>query len=336
MELFAYLHGIYPRSEALVKATRDHDRGRIPDPALQEQYERDYARLVGLQRGAGLHPLSDGLLNWQDVFRPLSELVAGWEPGALVRYFDNNTFYRRPHITGPLQLDGSKLDGWLERYVQTRRAEGEPWVATLPSPGFFAYASRDEHYGSREALAQAYAEEVLGPLVHALAKKGVQWVQLQEPWLAFHRPEDGLGVLKGALSALTLARHKPPGLNLALHAYFGDAAPLLNGLLKLDVELGIDAVGADFVATDLEALPPFKGKTLLLGCVDSRESWVETPEQILSFAKRALEELEPDGLALVPNADLELVPEAIARRKVEALGEALQRLRAELQGRRSA
>lgn len=332
MEIFAYLHGIYPRSEALVRATRDHDRGRIPDQALREQYERDYARLIELQRGAGLRPLSDGLLNWQDVFRPLSEIVAGWEPGALVRYFDNNTFYRQPHITGPLQLDEDKLDGWLERYVQTQRAEDEPWVATLPSPGFFAYASRDEHYGSKRALAQAYAEEVLGPLVHALAKKGVQWVQLQEPWLAFHRPEGGLDVLKGAFNALV--RHKPSGLKLALHLYFGDAAPLLNELLKLD--LGIDAVGADFVATDLEALPPLRGRTLLLGCVDSRESWVETPEQILSFAKRVLEELEPDGLALVPNADLELVPEAIAHKKAQALGEALQRLRAELQGRRSA
>lgn len=334
MELFAYLHGIYPRSEALVRATRDHDRGRILDSELKEQYERDYARLIELQRGAGLRPLSDGLLNWQDVFRPLSEIVAGWEPGALVRYFDNNTFYRQPHITGPLQLDEGKLDGWLKRYVQTQRAEGEPWVATLPSPGFFAYASRDEHYGSKRALAQAYAEEVLGPLVHALAKKGVQWVQLQEPWLAFHRPDDGLDVLKGALSALALARRKSQGLKLALHLYFGDAAPLLNELLKLDLD--IDAVGADFVATDLEALSPLRGRTLLLGCVDSRESWVETPEQILSFAKRALEALEPDGLALVPNADLELVPEAIAHKKAQALGEALQRLRAELQGRRSA
>lgn len=323
MELFAYLHGIYPRSEALVRATRDHDRGRIPDSELHERYEQDYAQLVGLQRDAGLRPLSDGLLNWQDLFRPLSEIVRGWEPGSLVRYFDTNAFYRRPRITQALRPDEDKLDGWLTRYVRTDLAEGEPWVATLPSPLFFAYASWDEHkrYGSRRALARAYVEDVLGPLLAALTERGVRWVQLQEPWLVVHRPEEGLDVLRDALSKL--ARYKPQGLALALHTYFGDAAPVFPGLLELDV----DAVGADFVATDLEALPPLKGKTLLLGCLDARESWVETPDQIVEFAHRALEELQPDGLALVPNADLEFVPEAIARRKVGALGAAQRRLR---------
>ena len=47
------------------------------------------------QREAGLDYLSDGLLNWQDIFRPFDEAARGLEPGPLTRFLNTNTFYRR-------------------------------------------------------------------------------------------------------------------------------------------------------------------------------------------------------------------------------------------------
>ena len=49
-ELQAFVPGIYPRSEALVQATRDLDRGRTTQDAVEEQVERDFAELVSLQQ----------------------------------------------------------------------------------------------------------------------------------------------------------------------------------------------------------------------------------------------------------------------------------------------
>ena len=95
-ELQAFAPGLYPRSEALVQATRDLDRGRTTVEAVDEQVERDLAELVSVQQQAGLDLLSDGMLRWQDHFRPLLEAADGLETGALTRFLDTNTFYRAP------------------------------------------------------------------------------------------------------------------------------------------------------------------------------------------------------------------------------------------------
>src|SRR5206468_6848563 len=98
-DLQAFAPGIYPRSEALVQATRDLDRGRTTEEAVDEQVERDLAELVSVQQHAGFDLLADGMLRWQDLFRPLLEASDGLETGALTRFLDTNTFYRAPHAT---------------------------------------------------------------------------------------------------------------------------------------------------------------------------------------------------------------------------------------------
>src|ERR1043166_9078353 len=75
----AFVPGIYPRSEALVQATRDLDRGRTTREAVEEQVERDLAELVSAQQATGLDLLADGMLRWQDHFRPLLEAAEGLE-----------------------------------------------------------------------------------------------------------------------------------------------------------------------------------------------------------------------------------------------------------------
>jgi len=72
----AFAPGIYPRSERLVQATRDLDRGRTSQKAVDEQVERDLAELVSVQQQAGLDLLTDGMLRWQDLFRPMLEATS--------------------------------------------------------------------------------------------------------------------------------------------------------------------------------------------------------------------------------------------------------------------
>src|SRR5215210_6769566 len=113
-ELQAFIPGIYPRSEALVQATRDLDRGRTTQEAVDEQVERDLAELVSGQQDAGLDLLADGMLRWQDHFRPVLEAADGLETGALTRFLDTNTFFRAPKASAATPNLGSPLD---ERYV---------------------------------------------------------------------------------------------------------------------------------------------------------------------------------------------------------------------------
>ena len=62
MDVTAYQHGIYPRSEALVQATRDVERGRTTPEAVDTVFEEERAAFLEVQREAKLDYLSDGLL----------------------------------------------------------------------------------------------------------------------------------------------------------------------------------------------------------------------------------------------------------------------------------
>jgi 5-methyltetrahydropteroyltriglutamate--homocysteine methyltransferase len=306
-EIKSYAPGIYARSEELVQATRDLDRGRTTEAAVEEQRETDLRSFLDVQREAGLDYLSDGLLNWQDIFRPFDEATRGLEPGPLTRFLNTNTFYRAPAVTG----EAPKLVEPIgEPYFRIGDLPRNGWVATLPSPHALAATA------AGDLAPEAVAEGVLGPQIRWLAGNGCAMVVLQETALFGARID--VYPLGDALDAL-----ESP-LPLALQLPFGDSGDVLGELVELDVE----AVGVDFYATDLEALPRPFPKTLLAGVVDARNSLLEEPEELAKFGRELLEELEGE-LHLVPNGDLQFVPEKIARQKVLRLGEAARILKEE-------
>ena len=95
----AYAPGIYPRSEALVQATRDFDRGRVAAEDVERQRAADLDALVAAEEEARFDLLSDGMLAWQDLFRPLVDSSDGLEAGPLTRFLDTNTFFRAPRAS---------------------------------------------------------------------------------------------------------------------------------------------------------------------------------------------------------------------------------------------
>ena len=68
-------------------------------------------------------------------------------------------------------------------------------------------------------------------------------------------------------------------------------------------------------------------KTLLAGIIDVRNSLLEEPRELAKFGWNLLEDLEGPKLHLVPNGDLQFVPEKIAREKVRRLGAAARILK---------
>jgi 5-methyltetrahydropteroyltriglutamate--homocysteine methyltransferase len=286
-ELQAFAPGIYPRSEALVQATRDLDRGRTTPEAVDEQIERDLAELISAEQAAGLDLVADGMLRWQDHFRPLLEAAEGLETGALTRFRDTNTFFRAPKATGEPRLS-QPLD---ERYVAPMPS---PRLVTLPSPYALAHGTG---ISPREI-----AEGVLKPALDGLA---AELVVLAEPFLG----SDGLDDLAAALEVLG------GGPKLALWLEFGDAkSALQNGA----AELPVDGLGIDFYATHVDDVPQGFDKLLLAGVIDARSSVPEEPREIAAFVER----LEVEQVALVPNGDLQYVSQQVAQEKLARLGKA--------------
>ena len=104
MDVKAYQHGVFPRSEDVVAATRGMERGRTSQDEVDGTLLADRAEFITAQREAGLDFFSDGMLRWQDIFRPLVESTDGLDAHSLVRWFDNNSFFRAPEVAGELVL----------------------------------------------------------------------------------------------------------------------------------------------------------------------------------------------------------------------------------------
>jgi 5-methyltetrahydropteroyltriglutamate--homocysteine methyltransferase len=312
MEIAAYQHGLFPRSESVVAVTRDLERGRSTEEAVQAAFVDDREAFSALQREAGFGFFSDGLLRWQDLFRPLVDASRGVNADGLARWFDNNAFYRTPEVSAPPVLsDEPSVFADLD-------AVPPPRVATLPSPYLFSRAARG--LGMGEA-----AEAILRPAAEFLVARRCAVIHLEEPWVGVHGiAESEWASFEKALGMLT------EGLRatVVLHVFYGDAGPLLDRLRRLPVT----AVGVDFVETDAHAIGPHWETGLVAGCVNGRATVLEDLDATAELVARVAERAAPSLLFLSSGSELELLPQPVAADKVRLLGAVTMRVRELLLG----
>jgi 5-methyltetrahydropteroyltriglutamate--homocysteine methyltransferase len=311
INVFAYQHGIYPRSEQVVAATRGIDRGRVGSDAVGRAFADDLATFIRVQKDAGMDFFSDGLLKWQDIFRPLTESL-GVKPHTLVRWFDTNTFFREPELSGrlvtPSHPDGVVPDTTLPR----------PRVTTLPSPFMFSRAAHTDQ--DRNQLMVALAEQVLRPAIDAAVAAGSDLIHLEDPWLGYSGiAREDWAPLGDALTIL----HRDLKATLVFHVYFGDAGPHIDQLRQLPV----DAIGVDLIQTDIKALGSGWDKGLVAGVINGRSSILESPKNLVEVARHLADTVRPRNLYLSSNCELGYLPTVVAEQKVQRLGEAAREVK---------
>lgn len=313
----AHLVGIFPRSERVVELSRAVDRGRATPDALAAAVAEDERAVIALQQEAGLDYVLDGLLRWQDLLRPIASHTPGMFPGGIARWFDNNTFYRRPVITGPLEPTGRAV----LTVVNLPALAGLRWKAVLPSP--FALATLADNQSGRtfdQVLADCSA--VVRAEAQALVAAGCAYVQFSDPVLVTRAAPEDVGRARAALEQVVDGL----GVRTALHTFFGNAASRLDDLARFPV----DEIGVDLYAWDADGLrPALRGKTVLAGALDGRNSLLEDVGLLTDQAVRLWRALGADDVALVPNCDLEFLPWDVAVAKTRRLGEAAAALRAQ-------
>jgi 5-methyltetrahydropteroyltriglutamate--homocysteine methyltransferase len=317
MRFTAQLGGIYPRSEQLIELTRSYDRGKTDRTSLEEQVERDTRDLVRLEEDSDFESFSDGAFEWQDQLRPVVESLEGVTTGTRYsRWFDTNTFYKKPTIKGKITV--SQFD--LKKFIRTDLLpKSKTWKVTLVGPYSFSELAENVHYKSRLDLVSdiAHAEHVI---IQRLTTAGVSQFQISEPCLVYRPYREEALTSDERESALTALRDTVEGADapVSVQTYFGDATRILPDLLKLPV----DSVGFDLFETDWSQLKIKTGKKLALGIVDSRESNVEDPRWIAETATRVSKHIVSDDIILVPNSDLKFVPRKVADAKARSLADA--------------
>ena len=302
-----FIHGMYPRSAELAQATRDMERNRVTKADVEAYVQKDFSELIRLEKSNKFAYLEDGKLSWQDIFRPIVEATEGLETGSLTRWFDNNNFYRQPVITGKLVLDEKKLETYFPKL------EPDVWKITLPSPFFFAKTAEKKVPSAFEETIEEVTD-LLEKVVRYLDKRGVRFIQFNEPYLPYYgATKKDVALLRTALARLKSAANAL----VAVHFYFGDAAPVVHFLADATI---VDVIGIDFYHTTLTSLPKKLPCDIICGVIDGRNSLLEDADVLHRFIDRAVKHLQPKVLYISNNSELELLPEPSAKAKLALLG----------------
>jgi 5-methyltetrahydropteroyltriglutamate--homocysteine methyltransferase len=300
----------------LIGAITRWQRKELGDAKLEETFREITRAVLKEQAEAGLDLLTDGHIRWEDLVTPIAKELDGFEINGLTRWFDNNVYYRRPILRRAPRWKGPIL---VQAYRFATTCTTKPVKAVLPGPYTFVALSEDHHYKNRRRFVLKMAE-ILNAEANALAAAGAPIVQFDEPALGFGRPD-----LKLATEALGLATHGVKA-KTAVYVYFGSVDGALRPLMGANVDLvGIDVVSDPRAAAALGRIP--LTKELALGCLDARNTKLESVAELHGWFDRILRRVPADRLTVNPSCGLEFLPHRQALEKLRRLTEAVRTYR---------
>ncbi|HEX4743091.1 MAG TPA: hypothetical protein VFW12_00305 [Candidatus Limnocylindria bacterium] len=296
-----------PSGQQLRTGLHKHDRGEIDDRALDQVYEATTRAAIAELEQAGIDVLNDGQIRWDDLFSPFARAWKNVQRGPLERYYDNNTYFRQPVVSGPIASDGNTVtaDLTLARSATQREVKG-----AVCGPLTFATLCIDEHYRSLEKLTLAVADAVAAE-VAGLGKAGCTLVDIEDPAIVVH-PQH-IELAREAYRRIARA-----GVPIALQTYFFPADRVLESLASFPVaQVGLDVRSRD--TTVLRRLDAIRERTIVLGIVDARNTRLETEREVASLIEEALKLVPQERLWVAPTTGLEYLPHDVATKKLAAL-----------------
>ena len=304
--------------------------------------QRD-ATLIWLkeQEDAGIDIVTDGEQSRIHFVHGFLERIEGIDWGKKTRMGIRNNRYEVevPTVTGPVKRRGPvHSDDMRFARAHTRRK----LKIELPGPMTICDTIADAHYGRRPDMAMAFAK-LLNEEARELVGMGVDVIQLDEP--AFNVFMDdvkdwGVAALETAIEGV--------GCKTAVHICYGygidanvrwketlgsewrqyeEIFPAINRS-RIDM-VSLECAGSH-VPMSLIAL--LKDKQIMVGAIDVATNRVETPEEVASVLKSALNYASADRVYGCTNCGLAPLPRTVAAGKLKSLAAGAGLLRKELGG----
>ncbi len=272
--------------------------------------------VIGEHEDAGIDIVTDGHGRWDDLLTPFARTIAGFEIGGLLRWFDNNVYYRRPICVGEIGWGGPST---VEAFAFAKSVASRPVKAVLPGPVTFARLSVDEYYDDHEKFVLALAR-VLAQEAFELEAAGARHIQIDEPAL-LGAPED----LELAHRALDLIDAELRETETTLGTYFGDAKRLGPDLFDLPVDVfSFDLVAGPENLQLIDRAP--RDKKVQVGVVDARNTKLEPVDELAQTIEKLAGTVGVDRLRVSPSSGLEFLPREKARAKLHRLAEAARKV----------
>ncbi|TKX80688.1 5-methyltetrahydropteroyltriglutamate--homocysteine methyltransferase [Halorubrum sp. SD626R] len=326
--------GLYPLpdwAKETLSELKGHQKGDLlsgdEGEAIVEQYDEVRAEFVDDQLDAGLDRVVEGQGRWDDMIAHPLTVHDSVETGGIVRYYDNNNFYRDPRVVDDLDFSGDvarELEAAGDLLADADGAADASLAATLPGPYSLADLATNEHYGDEADFQAAVAEFLAGEVA---AFPDHETLFLLEPSLVTNPPAEGaestatdaIATVADATDADVVVQTSYGALGEKLYAHLVD-------------EAGADALGLDLVAGDRDDtvynVQEFGATdSLALGLVDGQNTLVEEPETVAERVEWFESQVPAEGFDrtyLTPNTELFYLPANKYRAKLNALAAAAE------------
>jgi 5-methyltetrahydropteroyltriglutamate--homocysteine methyltransferase len=323
-ELVATTPGLFPLPDWAKEELSDlkgHQKGDLiggdEGAEIVAAYDRARRDVVDDQHDAGLDRIVEGQLRWDDNLAHPLAVHDSVETGGIVRYYNNNNFYRDPQVRGELTFSGdvaSELDSAAEL------TDG-PLQAVLPGPYSLSDLATDDYYGDDAEFLAAVSEFLAGEVE---AFPDHETLFLLEPSLVESPPGEDLDErVPEAISTVAAETDA----DVVVHTYWG-AVDEKNYAHLMDAE--VEALGFDLVAGDREqtlynVTEYGTMSDVALGLVDGQNTRVEPAETIRERVDWFTDQVptqEFDTVYLSSNTELFYLPVSKAQAKLGALATA--------------
>ena len=191
-----------------------------------------------------------------------------------------------------------------QEYVRSIAGEGRLLKGVITGPFTLASTCIDEHYGSREKLAFAFAEALNREA--RLLDGVVDIVQVDEPFFSVEFPEYASDIISTVFSGLGKPR--------AMHVC-GDVSGIFGKLVDFQVDILDHEFAAHPELLDVVADVNFD-QTIGLGCVRADVNEVESVSTISERIKKGKDCIGDNKLLLDPDCGLRHVSGEVARQKL--------------------
>jgi 5-methyltetrahydropteroyltriglutamate--homocysteine methyltransferase len=314
----------------------------VPSGEALAEAKRDATVLtLKEQEDAGIDIVTDGEQSRQHFVHGFLEQLDGIDFNQRVAMGIRKNRYTAevPTVTGPLRRRGPvhRTEAAIARAHTKRKLK-----FTLPGPMTIIDTIADAYYGDRVKMAMRFAE-LLNEEARELEALGVDVIQFDEPAFNVYMDE----VKEWGIEALHVARE---GLTCktAVHICYGygikanlDWKASLGGEWRQYEEIfpALAASRIDQVSLEcansrvpMSLLSLLGGKDVLLGAIDVASERIETPEEVASTIRRALDFVSPERIQPCTNCGMAPLDRYVARAKLAALGAGAAIMREELGG----
>ncbi len=252
---------------------------------------------------AGLDIITDGMLTWDDYLASVAANFSGIMMGGLIRFYDNNTYYRRPTIIGQVESKKPSLKQNLELLKNLN--PGAKTKAVIPGPYTLYDLSEDQYYKDPAdgiaAMSKALEKEV--------KELKADYIQIDEPSLSYNLDRDLFSTINNEIKRLMKAAKG----KTIITTYFGETMACIEELQQIKADyIGVDCVS---FPGNYETLIQSGIKNVQLGLLDARNTKLE--DAILM--RDRIEMLGSDKIIVSTNCGLEFLPRKYALRKMDLL-----------------